>query len=69
MRFRQSMGATILFSCGHVIFSSLRHSQVSLAYRIMRARIFCLKYQILALYKRSEIVLNTNQQQTIYLAL
>jgi len=26
------MGAAILFSCGHVRLSSLRHSQVSLAY-------------------------------------
>jgi len=62
------MGAAILFSCGHVI---LRHSLVSLAYmyRIMRARILCFKYQMLALFKLSEIVFNTNQQQIIYLAL
>jgi len=50
-------GVAILFSRGHVILSSLRHSQTSLAYRKMRARIFCFKYPILALYKRSEIVL------------
>jgi len=43
-----------LFSRGHVIFFSLRHSQTSLAYRIMRARIFFFKYLIVALYKRSE---------------
>jgi len=30
------MGAAILFSFGHVILSSLRHSHVSLAYRSFR---------------------------------
>ena len=71
----QKIAISAMHGCRHFVFMRshgiflLRHSQTSLAYRILRARIFCFKYPILALNKRSEIVFNTNQQQTIHLAL